>query len=448
MKVDYGAVALIPKGEFDATEQYAVNDLVSYNGSSFIVKAVPPIGTLPTNTAYFTINASGTSPATSSTVGTVKPDNSTIGVDNNGVISVKSEVLDRVSSSEQALTVNLLNPTLGSQTKNEVTITRNSDNTYTLNGTATKNTHFPINVFTATKNQNIRITGCPQGGSQNTFYFSVQKTDITETVRDFGDGAIKQLLAGENYNCVISINSGYTCDNLVFKPMLTTNLSATYDDFVPFSGSSGKLDTDFKTLSEKIGNVGNTDLQSQLNAATQSIAQNTTDIAATETKAETNRVNIARVDGKVIFTDIGDRIVAGNVYNSQGTGENVTYRDVLDTTSNSQTLRTWFSSVMKFGMERYVDGALQEGWHADLRKIPFLFYPNSNDLNAITNYSCGWINGNAVNAPSGSSLYGIVTTFGVDLDATLTAIQLWVDSENRFYGRIKVGSTWKAWRSL
>ncbi len=281
MKVDYGAVALIPKGEFDATKQYAVNDLVSYNGSSFIVKAVPPIGTLPTNTAYFTVNASGTSPATPSTAGTVKPDNSTIEVDNSGVISVKPEVLDRVSSSEQALTVNLLNPTLASGTLTGITFARNADNSYTLNGTATKDTYLIVaREFTTTKSQKVRITGCPQGGTESTFYAAVQISNGTATVRDLGYGATRQLSAGESYNFLIVIKSDAVCDNLVFKPMLTANLSATYDDYVPYSGSSGKLDTDFKTLSEKIGNVGNTDLQSQLNAANQSIAQNTTDIAA------------------------------------------------------------------------------------------------------------------------------------------------------------------------
>ena len=62
MKVDYGPVALIPKGDFDSTRQYHKNEVVSYQGSSYIVKEDnPPIGTLPTNSVYFQVSAHGTS---------------------------------------------------------------------------------------------------------------------------------------------------------------------------------------------------------------------------------------------------------------------------------------------------------------------------------------------------------------------------------------------------
>jgi hypothetical protein len=46
-------------------------------------------------------------------------------------------------------------------------------------------------------------------------------------------------------------------------------------------------------LSEKIGNVGNTDLQSQLNAATQSISKNKTDITQLKTDVAQNKTDIA-----------------------------------------------------------------------------------------------------------------------------------------------------------
>ena len=52
----------------------------------------------------------------------------------------------------------------------------------------------------------------------------------------------------------MQVISGYTCDNLVFKPMLTTNLSATYDDFVPYTGDTGKLNGDVAELKAEVAN--------------------------------------------------------------------------------------------------------------------------------------------------------------------------------------------------
>lgn len=318
-KVDYGAVALIPVGDYSASRQYHANELVGYQGSSYIALQNPPVGTLPTNTTYFMLHTEGTSIATASTPGTVKPDGTSTVVDGTGAMSVKPSLVQaiqdtaesaaesaskignvpagktlqaqiyglepRVSSSEQALTVNLLNPTLESQTKNGITVTRNADNTYTLNGTATEDAYFVIGSLSENdidQKMQYKLCGTPQthvGTSEPYLFLDKQNP----AVRDTGNGIIANrpiVFTGGTCFIYIRVQSGFTCDNLVFKPMITTNLSATYDDYVPYSGSSGKLDTDYKALSEKIGNVGNTDLQSQLNAATQSIAQNTTDIAA------------------------------------------------------------------------------------------------------------------------------------------------------------------------
>lgn len=316
-KVDYGAVALIPVGAYDASRQYHANELVGYQGSSYVALQNPPVGTLPTNTTYFMLHTEGTSIATASTPGTVKPDGTSTVVDANGAMSVKPSLVQaiqdtaesasesaskignvptgktlqaqidglepRVSSSEQALTVNLLNPRTSSSGEiNGLTFRYNGDGTYTVNGEATKDTYFNVNLnpFQLEKTGKFKALGCPLGGSSQSYYAIVTLENGSIIARDFGNGTAAMLEANTNYIVKIGAKNGTVCDNLVFKPMLTTNLSATYDDYVPYSGSSGKLDTDFKTLSEKIGNVGNTDLQSQLNAATQSIAQNTTDIAA------------------------------------------------------------------------------------------------------------------------------------------------------------------------
>lgn len=58
-------------------------------------------------------------------------------------------------------------------------------------------------------------------------------------IYDIGNGGVGSasvfIESGANYiRGIISIMSGTTCNNLLFKPMLTTDLTATYDDFEPY----------------------------------------------------------------------------------------------------------------------------------------------------------------------------------------------------------------------
>ena len=56
------------------------------------------------------------------------------------------------------------------------------------------------------------------------------------------------------------LKQSQTLDNVIIKPMLTTNLNATYDDFVPYTGNTGRLNGDvaeLKAQSVKKDNVVN-----------------------------------------------------------------------------------------------------------------------------------------------------------------------------------------------
>lgn len=44
---------LVPKGEYSALTDYSVGDMVSYNGSSYVMYVDAPSGTIPTNTEYW-----------------------------------------------------------------------------------------------------------------------------------------------------------------------------------------------------------------------------------------------------------------------------------------------------------------------------------------------------------------------------------------------------------
>jgi len=45
------------RSAYVSTTAYAINDAVSYNGSAYIVRATPPVGTVPTNTTYWDVLA-------------------------------------------------------------------------------------------------------------------------------------------------------------------------------------------------------------------------------------------------------------------------------------------------------------------------------------------------------------------------------------------------------
>lgn len=86
----YGTIGIRPMGTYNADTKYELLNLVEYDGSSYVAHTDPPLGTLPTNTDYWQISASGTSKATESTPGTVMPDGVTTEVDSNGALSVKT----------------------------------------------------------------------------------------------------------------------------------------------------------------------------------------------------------------------------------------------------------------------------------------------------------------------------------------------------------------------
>lgn len=88
--VEYGIIGIRPRGEWDPDTKYDLLNLVTQNGSSYVAHTDPPLGSLPTNAAYWQTSAQGTSKATADSVGTVKPDGTTTEVSTEGSLSVKT----------------------------------------------------------------------------------------------------------------------------------------------------------------------------------------------------------------------------------------------------------------------------------------------------------------------------------------------------------------------
>lgn len=177
---------------------------------------------------------------------------------------------------------NLLNPTLGTITISGITCTANGDGTYTLNGTASAMSAInimPYKNYDPTDESRLfdfdtklRFTCMPSGsGVADKVY--AQVAGATEAGGwkgggiDLGNGATFTPQTDPFFLYVVRIvvATGETVSNLVIKPMLTTDLSATYDDYVPYSGN-GELNENVASLYEGLESTDANlaDVQSQI----------------------------------------------------------------------------------------------------------------------------------------------------------------------------------------
>lgn len=116
----------------------------------------------------------------------------------------------------------------------------NPDESVVVNGTCTAESYTAFLVSTQGNlnlvNGNYYLTGCPSGGSTQTYYMQLHNYDGSNGTKfDAGSGVqIDFQNAGGEYNVAIVIRSGYTANNLVFKPMLNAGTSAL--PWEPYSG--------------------------------------------------------------------------------------------------------------------------------------------------------------------------------------------------------------------
>ena len=141
---------------------------------------------------------------------------------------------------------NLLKNNLTDTTINGVTFKINEDKSITVNGTATAN--IIANLVSGQYNDNnadepltipdnvtnLRLSGCPTGGSSSTYKLDLYNSDYILLATDFGNGT-SVIIPEENKNISrarIIIYSGATVNNLTFKPMLEKGTTAT--DYEPY----------------------------------------------------------------------------------------------------------------------------------------------------------------------------------------------------------------------
>ena len=121
------------------------------------------------------------------------------------------------------------------EVKQAVTFTVNSNRTISANGTASGDIYYTVAsaTFTVDKTGFYKFVGRPSDitGTCNLFVYVAADGGAVLTDSD-GTGAIGTLTAGVVYGVSIYVASGVNISNKTFKPLLTTDLNATYYDFV------------------------------------------------------------------------------------------------------------------------------------------------------------------------------------------------------------------------
>lgn len=147
---------------------------------------------------------------------------------------------------------NLLDPTLDTTTQNGITCTNNGDGTYTLNGTATKTFDLATTSVGKDPLSDILIAGQTYRLVGNSKKSNIKVNlaqwgsdwSVISNNHDLGEGVNAKISPSASYIRVdFNIPDGASCNNLVLKPMLTTDLNATYDDFVPYTESTAHIDS-------------------------------------------------------------------------------------------------------------------------------------------------------------------------------------------------------------
>ncbi len=103
---------------------------------------------------------------------------------------------------------------------NGVTFTANEDGILTLNGTATGNIYYKLAVDIPLVEGNYKLTGCPKNGGWGSYILYADDGGSSTVISDSGNGGVKSFSNGV-YRFYLFVSAGYTCDNLIFKPMLS-----------------------------------------------------------------------------------------------------------------------------------------------------------------------------------------------------------------------------------
>ena len=152
--------------------------------------------------------------------------------------SVVNEAIATLESRSKALTLNIFKPSADTTTVDGVTLTNNGDGTYNLSGTATALVSIPLGKFST--EDTFQIIGLDDSVDTSKVWLTAtfDNNGVTEMLTESGSYA--KGAAGVEYTLNVVVSRNHTV-NTVVKPMVTSNLSARFVDYIPYTGNTNKM---------------------------------------------------------------------------------------------------------------------------------------------------------------------------------------------------------------
>ena len=138
-----------------------------------------------------------------------------------------------------ALRRNLVQTSIAPQTSGGVTVESNDDGFWILNGSSSVEREIAVNIYLNTGR--YRITGCP---NRDNTELRLHKEDWSWAVYSRGGNGTTFTITEDIkglFSLGIYIQAGVTYTNVVFKPMITSDLETNYDDFVTYDSYDNSL---------------------------------------------------------------------------------------------------------------------------------------------------------------------------------------------------------------
>lgn len=131
---------------------------------------------------------------------------------------------------------NLLNATLKDVTNYGITVSAKGNGIYGVSGVSEAPVRFKVGTITVPPGS-YRITGCPPGGTTTSYMiYADDATNGDNFIGDAGAGYTFKVSQSATINVWLWFGDKKTINGIDFKPMITTDTSATYDDFEPYVG--------------------------------------------------------------------------------------------------------------------------------------------------------------------------------------------------------------------
>lgn len=187
---------------------------------------------------------------------------------NKAITKALHDLTDAIKSVSLESAVNLVDTSTNTMTigeENGITVEDLGNGSFKFSGTSTSDTDLTYEISDLVnppiKGKTLLFLGLP---------YDLENTDVVFGLLLSGDGGggVKSLTKKEgiriemtapNYThmgVVVTVKAGATIpDGFVVKPMVTTNLNATIDDFTPYTGITGKINSDLAKVVKDLGDA-------------------------------------------------------------------------------------------------------------------------------------------------------------------------------------------------